>query len=240
MIGEALVKHLGLIGHLDKADEAALLGIKGEIRDVARDEDLLREGERPGEAVVVLAGFLQRYTLTAQGERQVHSFYMATDTPCLETLHIDYMDNNLGAVVPSRVGAVAHAELFRVMDLRPNLLALIWRETLIQGAIFREWLMRNSRMLAHVQLAHFFCEMLTRARAAGIADGDSCELPLTQQDLADVLGMTAVHVNRTLMMLRSAGLIEFRAGRLIVRNWDELVEIAEFDPHYLHLRRPAQ
>src|SRR5829696_6672666 len=95
------------------------------------------------------------------------SFYLPTDTPCLETLHIGVMDNNLGAVAPSRIGLVPHPELFRVMDARPNVLALIWRETLIQASTFREWLMRNSQKLAHVQTAHFFCEIMTRARAAG-------------------------------------------------------------------------
>ena len=77
------------------------------------------------------------------------------------------MDNSLAAAAPSQVGIVPHSELFRVMDARPKVLALIWRETLVQGAIFREWLMRNSQMLAHAQMAHFFCEVMTRARAAG-------------------------------------------------------------------------
>jgi CRP-like cAMP-binding protein len=125
----------------------------------------------------------------------------------LETLHIGVMDNNLGAVAPSRIGLVPHPELFRVMDARPNVLALIWRETLIQASTFREWLMRNSQKLAHVQMAHFFCEIMTRARAAGLTHDDACDLPIRQDDLGDALGISTVHVNRTLMMLRAAGLV---------------------------------
>ena len=184
--------------------------------------------------MVVISGLLQRYNVSAEGRRQIHSFYIAGDTPCLETLHIDYMDNSLGAVAAGRIGIVSHGELHRVMEARPKLRALIWRETLVQGAIFRLWLMRNSQMLAHAALAHFFCEMVTRARAAGLSDGLSMDLPLTQEDVADALGMTGVHVNRTLSLLRTGNLADFRGGRLTVPDWDRLAETAEFDPRYLH------
>ncbi|HEY0044761.1 MAG TPA: Crp/Fnr family transcriptional regulator [Allosphingosinicella sp.] len=234
-IGAVMEHHLGLIGRLDPDDVAALYTLKGEIRDVVRGDDLLVAGEdHPRISVIVIRGLLYRYTLTPGGKRQIHSFYLSTDTPSLETLMLDYMDNNLAAAAPSRVAVVPHSELLRVMADRPNLLKLIWRETLVQAAIVREWLARNSQMLAHVQLAHFFCEMLTRAEAAGIAEGDGFDLPITQEDLADALGMTAVHVNRTLTMLRTGGLVEFRGGRVSVWDRERLSDIAEFDAAYLH------
>jgi CRP-like cAMP-binding protein len=238
-VGAVFEHHLGLIGELSPEDAATLHTLDYEVKEVARGEDLLRDGDRPSTSVVVFEGLLQRYQISPGGRRQVHSFYIATDTPCLETLHIDYMDNNLGALAPSRVGIVHHAELFRVMEERPRLAALFWRDTLIQAAVFREWLLRNSQMLAHAQVAHFFCEMMVRAKAAGIAQGDSFRLPITQEDLADALGMTSVHVNRTLGMLRNAGMVEFRGGVVRIMQWERLVETAEFDPYYLHLRGGA-
>lgn len=236
MIGEVIAKRLSLIGQLSDGDRDALLGIKGSIRELRRGEDVLRQGDRPRESVVVLQGWLQRYKVSPEGRRQIHSFYMASDTPSLEALPMEIMDNSLGAVAPSRVGTVPAPELLRVINERPNLAMLIWRETLVQAAVFREWLMRNSQLLAHVQLAHLFCEIMTRARAAGLVEQDSCDLPLTQEDLADVLGMSPVHVNRTLGMLRAGGFVEFRSGKLTIGNWPKLVETAEFDPGYLHLR----
>ena len=235
MIGEIFIKHLELFGRLSGEDKDALRAIDGEVREFKRGEDILLEGERPTQSVVVFSGLLQRYTISPEGKRQIHSFYLPTDTPCLETLHIGVMDNTLGALAASRIGLVAHPQLFKIMDSHPNVLALFWRETLIQAAMFREWLMRNSQMLAHAQMAHLFCEIMTRARAAGLVRDDTCDLPITQEDLADALGMTSVHVNRTLMVLRTGGLVEFRGGRLTVTDWDRLVEIAEFDPSYLHL-----
>lgn len=237
MIGEIFIRRLAQIGDLSARDADALNSLEGRIEDVKRGQDLLRQGDRPSDSVAVISGLLQRYTTTPEGVRQIHSLYLPIDTPCLETIHIEVMDNNLGALAPSRVVKVPHSELFRVMRERPNLQALFWRETLVQASMFREWLMRNSRKLAHAQLAHFFCEMLFRARASGIADGYACDLPATQEDIADALGMTSVHVNRTLMMLRSAGLVELRGGRLEVRDWDELAMVAEFDPYYLHIKQ---
>jgi CRP-like cAMP-binding protein len=235
MIGEVIIKRLEQIGSLSGEDKEALLSISGATRDLKQGEDILNHGEHPTQAVVVLSGMLHRYTISPQGRRQIHSFYLPCDTPSLESLPMEVMDNSLAATAPSQVGLISHSELNRVMSARPNVLTLIWRETLVQGAIIREWLMRNSQMLAHVQMAHFFCEIMTRAKAAGVARGDTCDLPITQEDLADALGMSNVHVNRTLTILRAGGLVEFRRGLLTVPDWEKLVEIAEFDPSYLHL-----
>ena len=236
MIGEALSKHLSCIGELSKDDLGALQRIKGEIRTFPKGKDILTAGDVPHYSVVVLKGFLCRHSWKRDGTRQIHSFYIPTDAPSLETLHIDYLDNSLSAVVPSTVGVIAHPEMFRLMDERPNLQALVWRETLIQAAVFREWLTRNSTLPAHSAMAHLFCEIYVRSRAAGQVTADSCEMPTTQETLAQALGLTAVHVNRTLQLLRESGLVELKNGRLYIHNFDKLAEIGEFDPLYLHLR----
>ena len=112
----------------------------------------------------------------------------------------------------------------------------MWRQTLVQGAIVREWLMRNSNMPAHAAMAHLFCEMFTRSKAAGLVEGDTCDLPVTQEMLSDAVGLTPVHVNRTMMLLRDAGAVEWRGGKLRIIDWEKLSKTADFDPYYLHLR----
>src|SRR4051812_45467938 len=183
MIGEALSKHLSCIGELSKDDAAGLLRIKGEVRAFPKSKDILTAGDVPKFSVVVLKGYLCRHSWKTDGSRQIHSFYIPTDAPSLETLHIDYLDNNLGAIVQTSVGIIPHAEMFRLMDERPNLRSLIWRETLIQAAVFREWLTRNSTLPAHSAMAHLFCEMFVRAEAARQVIADSCEMPTTQEVL---------------------------------------------------------
>jgi CRP-like cAMP-binding protein len=236
VIGETLAFHLGLIGELSDEDRAAIVALDGEVRDLARHKDIIRHGDRGTHAVIVLSGLLQRYTIGPEGKRQIHSFYLPTDSPCLETLYIDYMDNNLGAAIDSRVGLIPNEQLYRLIGEREGVRKLIWRETLVQAAVFREWLMRNSNMPAHSKIAHFFCEMFVRANAAGLVTENSFALPITQEMLADAVGLTGVHVNRTLMLLRDAGVVEWRSGRLAVRDWPKLSETGDFDPHYLHLR----
>lgn len=239
-IGDLLVRRLRLIGPLSEADGELLRGVSGTVQDLRRGEEILKAGDRPADVVVVLSGLLQRCSMTADGKRQLHSVYLRGDTPSLETLHIGVMDSNLVASAPSRVALVPHAELDRVMRASPNVLALLWRETLVQASIYRTWLVRNSQMLAHAQLAHFFCEFITRAEAAGLAERGCCDLPMTQEDLADALGMTPIHINRTLMLLRAGGMIEFQGGRLRVPDRAKLTEVAAFDPAYLHYRQPVE
>lgn len=235
-VGEVLAKHLSCFGNLPEEDHLILRGLPAEVRTIGRGRDMLKAGEHPTDVVVVLSGLVHRYTIGPEGARQIHSFYLPGEAPCLETLYLDYMDNNLAAVVDSEVALIPHDALYRVIDERPEARKLLWRQTLVQGAIFREWLMRNSKLPAHASLAHFFCEMFTRARAAGLTDGNSCALPMTQEHLADAVGLTAVHTNRTLQVLRDTGSVEWRNGILAIGDWQRLSKIADFDPHYLHLR----
>ena len=236
MLGERLASRLACIGELSAAGRKALCSLRGEVREIGRYEDVLRIGDHPSHIVLLIDGFLQRYTDLSDGARQIHSFYFPGDVPSAETLHIDHVDSNLAAVIDSRIGLISHEALNRVMEQHRDVLKLMWRETLVQGATFREWLARNSILPAHVSAAHFFCEMLTRAKAAGLAKGNCANVPITQQELSDALGLTAVHVNRTLMVLRATGAMEWRNGRLNVTDWNRLRDMADFDPAYLHLR----
>jgi CRP-like cAMP-binding protein len=235
-VGETLARHLAQFGELPRPDFDAIAALKAEIRDVPRQTDVLRNGDRPTHVVIVLSGLLYRYAIGPEGKRQIHSFYLANEVPSLETLYIDYMDNHLGAVMPSRIGLISHDQLYRVIDERPEARKLLWRQTLVQAAIFRQWLVRNSNLPAQMALAHLFCEMFVRADAAGLVEHGACALPLTQEYVADALGLTAVHTNRTLQWLRDAGAVEWRSGRLTVYDWPKLRELACFDPKYLHLR----
>ena len=223
-------------GELPAADCAALAELDAEVRDLRRLTDIFRAGDQPDSVVVVLSGLLYRYAIGPDGGRQIHSFYLPTEAPSLETLYIDYMDNNLGAVVHSTVGLIAHDQLYQLIDERPEIRKLLWRQTLIQAAIFREWLARNSNLPADASLAHLFCELFTRAQAAGLTTDHSCPFPLTQELVAAALGLTPVHTNRTLQALRETGAVDWRRGRLFIKDWPQLREIARFGPHYLHLR----
>ena len=239
MIGEALLTHLSCIGNVRPEDADAIRRIPGEVRTIRRHKDILSPGDIPRFGAIVLKGFLCRYTTCKNGARQIHSFCMPTDAPCFEALYLDHMDDGLGALVSSVVGFVPYANLFRLMEKRPGVAALIGRAAVLQGSIYRHWLMRNSTQPAHASMANLFCETYVRADAAGRVSKGSCDLPVTQEILGEALGLTGVHVNRTLQLLRRLGLVELKLGRLVIHDFDELAKLAEFEPHYLHLRRGA-
>jgi CRP-like cAMP-binding protein len=236
VIGEALVKHLSRLGELSSQDREAIHGVKGDVRAVRKQEDIAKAGTVPVFSVLVLRGFLQRYNSRRDGSRQIHSFYIAGDAPSFESLHLEKMDSSLCAVVHSEVALIPHSEMLELMRERPAIQSLIWRSSLLQSSLYREWLTRNSRLPADGAMAHLFCEIYVRSLAAGLVEQKSCEVPLTQEMLADALGLTGVHVNRTLQQLRETGMVDHKSGRLFVHDARKLADFADFEPSYLHLR----
>lgn len=112
---------------------------------------------------------------------------------------------------------------------------MLWRETLITAATHRARITGLGRRNAHGRLAHLFCELYVRLSAVGLNDGDTIPMPLRQSDLADVLGLTSIHVNRTMRELRAENSVRLAQRRLKIQDWPTLRAVAEFNPHYLHL-----
>jgi CRP-like cAMP-binding protein len=186
---------------------------------------------------VVLEGFTCMFKLTPKGERQIMAFHIPGDVPDLQSLHLKTLDNSVGTITRCKVGFIQHETLRELCRRHTRIGEALWRETLIDASIFREWMLNIGRREAYSRLAHLLCEMVTRMRAVGLVDDQTCELPITQGELADATGISTVHVNRTLQELRGAGLITLRAGALTVNDWDGLKRAGEFDPTYLHLMR---
>ena len=206
--------------------------LNGEVRTLRRHEDIIKAGDSPAFSVVVLRGFLQRYASRRDGSRQIHSFYIPGDAPSLESLHLDRVNNSLCAVVPSEVGLIPHSEL-RGADVAAapkSEASSSGVRSFVQSSIYREWLMRNSRLPADASMAHLFCEMFVRCKAAGLGNGNSCDVPLTQDMLAEALGLTAVHVNRTLQQLRETGMVDHKSGILFVNDFKRLGQLRGFRP----------
>lgn len=114
-------------------------------------------------------------------------------------------------------------------------MAALWRETLIDAAIFREWVVNVGARPARPRLAHLFCEHFDRLRSVGLAENDGFTLPMTQAELAHATGMTPVHVNRSLKELRAAGLIAFEDRFLRILDWPQLQKVAGYESRYLHM-----
>lgn len=150
------------------------------------------------------------------------------------------MDHSLMTLTPCKLAFIPHQKPHRSHAQVPTCCRRDVAGYLIDAAIFREWMMGIGRRPAETRIAHVMCEVLVKMRAVGLANGLACELPITQTELGDALGLSTVHVNRSLQELRAEGLIEWRRGALSVLNWDGLKKAGEFDPTYLHLDGAAE
>ena len=162
---------------------------------------------------------------------------LRADIPDLLTLQLKTLDHSMGTVTPCTVGFIQHEDLHKLLQAHPRLTDVFWRDTLVDAAIFREWMLGIGRRSARTRIAHLFCEMTARLTAVDLVEGNRVPLPITQTELGDALGLSTVHVNRTLQDLRSAGLVEWQGGVMTVLDWENLKAAGEFDPGYLHLDR---
>ena len=231
-----LVRKLESLITLSAAEKEVLAHLPLQVAEFRADQDIVREGDRPTRCFVVLEGFCITYSMIGDGKRQIMAFHIPGDMPDLQSLHLTVLDNSVGTITPCTVGFVQHHVLQDICERYPRITAAFWRETLTDAAIFRRWLTSLGRRDAYARIAHLFCEMALRLRAVGLAGGHSFAFPITQGELGDALGLSFVHVNRTIQELREAGLITLKGGHIEVLDWEGLKAAGDFDSTYLHLK----
>ena len=117
---------------------------------------------------------------------------------------------------------------------RPAINEALWRDSLIDASIFREWVLNVGRRDAKARIAHMLCEFASRRQAAGLGSPERFELPMTQEQIGDATGLTPVHVNRMLHALAADGVIVRDQREVEITDWPKMRRIADFDPAYLH------
>ena len=221
---------------LTDEDVALLDAASGQTRIFAARQDLIREGDKPGPVFVVLDGWACRYKMLADGSRQIMAFLMPGDFCDLHIGMLDEMDHAIGTLTECRVATIYRDGMDGLLRATPALTHAFWRAQLIDEGVLRAWIVSMGRRDSQERIAHLMLELYARMRSVGLTTGGSCEMPLTQLVLADALGLTPVHVNRVLRVLREEGVMELGAGTLTILKPDRLVEIAGFDGNYLHRR----
>ena len=234
-----LIRKLESIAILTNAEQRAIESLPVRIHHLDARQDIVRDGDRPSHCCLILDGWVCRYKLLSQGKRQIFSFHISGDIPDLQSLHVPTMDHSLATLTKATVAFIPHESMRELTAGYPNVAALLWRDTLIDGGIFRAWMVGMGRRSAYEQVAHLFCEMYLKLQAVGLAEGYQCPMPITQVDMADALGLTPVHVNRVLKEMRGKTLVTLRSSTLVIESWDELLRVSEFDPTYLQLERRA-
>jgi CRP-like cAMP-binding protein len=231
-----LVRHMESIIALNDSEIRILAKLPMQVAQIGPDQDVVREGDRPSRSFLILDGSCASFKVTGEGKRQIIAFHIPGDLPDLQSLHLSVLDFAVTTLTACKVGFIPHERLRALCSDQPRLAAAFWRGTLIDGSIYREWTTNVGRREASARMAHLMCEILVRMSAVGLAKDHSCALPMTQAELADATGISAVHANRTIQELRRANLISLEDGTLTALDWDGLTRTGDFDPTYLHLR----
>src|SRR4051812_45004166 len=232
-----MVRSLSLREDLSSDDEAAILALPFSRRKLNAGQYLVWDGDKPQNTCLLLSGFAYRHKHAGNGGRQIMSFHMKGDLVDLQNSLLGTADHNVQMLTTGEVAMIPAENIRHLAFTYPNVGMAMWYGTLVEGSVFREWVLNIGRRDARTRIAHLLCEFALRLEVADLGKHTVYELPITQEQLADAVALTSVHVNRTLMKLEQEGLITRTKRMISIVDWKELVKVADFQPRYLHLNR---
>ncbi len=232
---DALIRKLEHFSQFTDEERRALGTLSDLPVMVGPRQDIIREGDNPTGVNLIVEGYAIRYKALPDGRRQILGYFVAGDICDLRVFVLKRMDHSIAALTQVAVRVISEQRILDMTDRYPRIMRALWWATLVEESISREWLLSMGQRTAAERIAHLFCEIHHRARAVGLVEGNSVPLPLRQTDLAEMSGLSVVHVNRVLQELRKRRLITFDGQMLTILDIDQLATFALFDPLYLHL-----
>ena len=231
------LKKLKLRAELTDEEERVIRSLVASMKRAKADELLVRAGERLETSMLLLDGWAVRSKDLPSGERQVLEIHLPGDFMDLHGYTLRWLEHDVVSITDCSVAMVPHERLTEVFNAHPRLARLYWLSTNIDASITREMALSLGQRSAISRMAHLFCELHARLGIVGRTKGNTIEFPLTQRELAECLGLTVVHVNRTLQELRRSSLIEAENWQVTILDKAGLEAIADFDPAYLHMQK---
>jgi CRP-like cAMP-binding protein len=232
---DRLLRKLERFSPISEDEQQALLAAISAERVFAPGEDVIHE-HRPTEGVfIIVEGFACRYKLLPNGRRQIIGFLLPGDMCDLRVCLLRRMDHSIAALGPVSTLLIPPDAALELLENSTQLTRALWWSTVVEDSITREWIVNVGYRSAFERVAHLFCEIFWRLESVGLARDNQCHLPLTQIELGDTLALSSVHINRTLMGMRRANLVNLQRGHLELLNRPALERAAGFDPSYLHL-----
>ena len=226
---------LWVSAELESADRDALASACVDIRPISAGTDLLRQDTHTNAVHIVLDGWAARYKIMQDGSRFMPMLAVPGDICDLDALRLARLDYGVTMLSAGTVAVLPRQRIDALFASHPAIANAFWSLALAENTVLTEWAASIGRRSALKRIAHLLCELLLRLTVVGKADGHNYDLPLTQEHIADSLGLTAVHVNRTLHSLRGMGLVTVQSRRVTIHDWSALSALCEFRPDYLHL-----
>ena len=219
---------------LEQGDRDTLLALPHSLKKLAAGAHVVRDGDPAEHCCLLLSGFAYRYKITGEGGRQIISFHVAGEFVDLQNCFLGVADHSVQMLTEAEIALIPSGALQELALTRPALAQAFWIDTLIDASIFREWVVNVGRRDSRARVAHLLCEFSLRLEAAGLASNHHYELPMTQEQLADAVGLTSVHVNRVLKQLAEEGLIRRDRRSITIEDWQRMRAVGDFNERYLH------
>ncbi|AUC94237.1 Crp/Fnr family transcriptional regulator [Bradyrhizobium sp. SK17] len=226
---EMMIRKLRQHSDLSNEDVEALRSIVAPARNFPEDSPIFREGDLSTRCCVILSGFAYRSKVSEEGKRQILSFHIAGDMPDLHGLPLKRMDHDLMTLSKVELGFIDHDALERILDAHPVLARALWRESLIDAALFRQWIVNLGTRSASGRLAYLVAELRQRLGVMGLVANDQFKFPITQSKLADALGLSVVHINRILQAFRTQGILDIKRQVVTLGDFEKIVQLGGFD-----------
>lgn len=230
---EIFVRKLETFSLLSEEDKRFIASVTRRSDFVAAQTDIIREGDEPSDVRLIETGHAFRYKLLQRDRRQIVGLLFPGDICDLHAANLDAMDHSIAALSASRVVRISKADIAALLE-RPAIARALLMVTLVNESIGRDWLANIGGRRAEHRLAHLLCEWHVRLQLVGLTQANECEFPLTQTQMGDTLGMTSVHINRSLQSLRSENLIVLRNKRLTILDAARLRQRGGYEAAYMH------
>lgn len=231
---EALIRKLEGFGPLPEDDKAFVRNLKVRARDFAPRTDIISEGDDPSDVHLVETGFAFRYKDVESGKRQIVGLLVPGDLCDLHVFILKAMDHNIAAQSPTRVVLIPRESILDLLE-RPSISKALLMATLVDEATLRDWIANIGQRNADARIGHFFCELHARLKVVGLTSDGRLSLPLTQTQLGETLGLSTVHINRSLQSLRERDLVLLKRGMLEIPDIYALQQMSGYRSNYLHL-----
>lgn len=237
---QTFVRRLKALSPLSRVDIEALLALKAEVSRVSANRDIVLPGAPFEHAVLVASGLVGRYLQLADGRRQITAIHVLGEIADLHRVAAPTAGSALQALTNAAIVLVPGQQLRALAQTSPAISQAFWVYSAVDAAVLSRWAANLGRRDAKSRMAHLLCELGLRFESSGQAPRNEFLLELTQPQMADALGLTPVHVNRTLKALKSLGAIEIEGRIFRIPDWPQLAAIGEFDFNYLQLAAPAE
>jgi CRP-like cAMP-binding protein len=232
-----MVDRLAVHAPISDQDHTALLGLPHSIRSFEPGSYLVRDGDIPSQCRILVSGYTIGHKMTGAGLRQIVSVQIPGDIIDLQNIYLDIADHNVQTLTSCKVAVISRTLLRTLASEHASIATALFASAMVDASIHREWMVNNGRRDARTRIAHLLCEFAARLDVRGSAPGQPYELPMTQEQVGDALGLTSVHVNRTLRALISDGLVVQSKRGITIPNWEALKIEADFNDRYHHLNQ---